>query len=380
MEEKKTIDDGIVYMKNEDNNQDEDLMDDEEIFKDDVPEDGDEEENEEEFEEDGDEDSELDDQEQQHEDDDMSLDSIDEFVNGGKRNENNKSNCKSKGNQNNNKSKDDLEIENPLRKKKNSQLLNNNNKAISNNTNTNSETQAKEEDNLSYDSDEEEENKKLIGRKQKRDNSKKTNNNVSNSNNNEQEDEQIQQVPNSDSEYDIDEIAEIRAIAKKMLRKKDRLDVLYKTYNRYAFSDLDLAPDWFASEEKLHNQPIKPVTKEEVQAEKEMLKQINDRMPKKILEAKGRKKKKLAKRLDKVKKKAQVISNQEEINEFSKLKQIQKLYKREMYRSKEKKKYVVARSFKVDNRKNTRNIKHVDKRMKKDKRAMKAAERRKKRR
>ena len=45
---------------------------------------------------------------------------------------------------------------------------------------------------------------------------------------------------------------------------------------------------------------------------------------------------------------------------------------------KEKKKYVVNRSFKVKQGKNSRNVKFVDKRLKKDKRAMKAQERRKK--
>ena len=57
---------------------------------------------------------------------------------------------------------------------------------------------------------------------------------------------------------------------------------------------------------------------------------------------------------------------------------LQKLYKREIHRSKEKKKYVVARSNRVDTRKDTRTVKHVDRRLKKDKRALKRAEKRKK--
>jgi AdoMet-dependent rRNA methyltransferase SPB1 len=251
----------------------------------------------------------------------------------------------------------EMEIDNPLRKKKN----------VKKEATKAKEIKDDDENNLSYDTDEEE--KKFLGKKQKRDNKNKS-------------EEDIEHVPqdSDEDEYDSDEVAEIRAIAKKMLRKKDRLDILYKTYNRFAFSDIDQAPAWFAEEERQHNQPSKPVTKEEIQAEKEELKKINDRMPKKILEAKARKKNKLNKKLDKIKKKAQVISNQEEISEFSKLKQIQKLYKKEYERSKEKKKYVVSRSFKVDNRKNTRNIKHVDRRLKKDKRAMKAIDRRKKKR
>jgi AdoMet-dependent rRNA methyltransferase SPB1 len=162
-----------------------------------------------------------------------------------------------------------------------------------------------------------------------------------------------------------------------MLSKKSRLDIFNKTYNRYAFQDLDQAPDWFQDDEKKHSQASKPVTKEEILKEKEILKQVNDRMPKKVVEAINKKKMRLKRRMEKVKKKAQVISNQDEINEFSKIKQIERLYKKELSKNKEKKKYVVSRSSRVKAGKNSRNIKHVDKRLKKDKRAVKASEKRK---
>lgn len=256
------------------------------------------------------------------------------------------------------------EIENPLRKKKNTKLTTVERSAKSDDKSLLNSTM-NEEDNLSSDTDEED-NKKLTGKKTKR-------NNIQ-----EKDSENKKELLDSDGEeYDSDEVAEIRAIAKKMLRKKDRLDILYKTYNRYAFSDLKQAPDWFASEEQQHNKPTKPVTKEEIMSEKEILKKFNDRVPKKILEAKARKKNKLAKRMDKVKKKAQIIVNQDEINEFSKIKQIEKLYKKELRNNKEKKKYVVSRSFKVNKGKNSRNIRHVDRRLKKDKRAQKARDKKK---
>ena len=334
-------DDGIVYMKND--NPDEDLMDDDALA------DGEDEDEEMEsanadvdVDSDEEEDSDL---EMEPEKEDKLNDSIDEYLND-----------------------EEIEIENPLRKKKNQKKDNKDNLAAEKEI-------VDEENNLSSDTDEEE--KKFIGKKQKRDNKALKKDGI------DEDNKGIDVVPkdsDSEDEYDNDEIAEIRAIATKMLRKKDRLDVLYKTYNRFAFSDLDQAPGWFAEDENQHNVPSKPVTKDEINAQKEILKQVNDRMPKKVLEAKSRKKKKLQKRLDKVKKKAQVISNQDEINEFSKVKQIQKLYKKELNKSKEKKRYVVARSNKVDNRKDTRNVKHVDKRMKKDKRALKAIDKRKKKR
>ena len=164
-----------------------------------------------------------------------------------------------------------------------------------------------------------------------------------------------------------------------MLRKKTRLDILNKSYNRYAFEDDDKVPNWFIEEEKLHNVPQKPVTKQEVLAEKEYLRKFNVRIPKKVLEAKARKKNKLQKRLQKIKQKAEAISKQDEYTEISKVKQIEKLYKRELSKGKEKKRYIISRSNKNNIGKDSRNVKHVDRRLKKDKRAIKAREKRKKR-
>ena len=185
----------------------------------------------------------------------------------------------------------------------------------------------------------------------------------------------------SDSEndgYNSDDKAEIRAIAKKMLRKKERIKILNASYNRYAFEDDEKVPKWFLDEESKHNKPQKPITKAEVLAEKEYLKKITVRMPKKVLEAKARKRNRLNKRLQKIKKQAENIANQDEYTEISKVRQIEKLYKREINKSKDKKKYVISRSWSNNRGKDTRNVKHVDRRLKKDKRAIKAREKRNK--
>ena len=163
-----------------------------------------------------------------------------------------------------------------------------------------------------------------------------------------------------------------------MLRKKERLKILNSSYNRYAFEDDEKVPKWFLEDEAKHNKPIKPVTKAEVLAEKEYLRKITVRMPKKILEAKARKRNKLNKRLQKIRKQAEGIANQDEYTEISKVKQIEKLYKREINKSKEKKKYIISRSWSNNKGKDSRNIRHVDRRMKKDKRAIKAREKRNK--
>ena len=62
---------------------------------------------------------------------------------------------------------------------------------------------------------------------------------------------------------DSDGIAETRAIAKLMLRKKTRGEILDNSFNRYAFHDDPGAlPSWFKDDEGKHNKAALPVTKE----------------------------------------------------------------------------------------------------------------------
>ena len=265
--------------------------------------------------------------------------------------------------------KNDIIINNPLRKAK---KIEQGNKEISKNIkNKKADDQSEEEDNnLSYDTDEE------LNEEKKDINENNNNNNLLNKKTNRPKDES-----SSDEEsdgYNSDEKAEIRAIAKKMLRKKERLKILNSSYNRYAFEDDGKVPKWFLEDESKHNKPQKPITKAEVLAEKEYLKKITVRMPKKVLEAKARKRNRLNKRLQKIKKQAEGIANQDEYTEISKVKQIEKLYKREINKSKEKKKYIISRSWNNNKGKDSRNVRHVDRRMKKDKRAVKAREKRNK--
>ena len=265
--------------------------------------------------------------------------------------------------------KNDIIINNPLRKAK---KIEQGNKEISKNIkNKKADDQSEEEDNnLSYDTDEE------LNEEKKDINENNNNNNLLNKKTNRPKDES-----SSDEEsdgYNSDEKAEIRAIAKKMLRKKERLKILNSSYNRYAFEDDGKVPKWFLEDESKHNKPQKPITKAEVLAEKEYLKKITVRMPKKVLEAKARKRNRLNKRLQKIRKQAEGIANQDEYTEISKVKQIEKLYKREINKSKEKKKYIISRSWNNNKGKDSRNVRHVDRRMKKDKRAVKAREKRNK--
>lgn len=116
-------------------------------------------------------------------------------------------------------------------------------------------------------------------------------------------------------------MAETRALAKIMLRKKARNELLEGTYNRYAnFDDPSVLPAWFVEEENKHYKPVPIVTREQLDEEKRLLKEYNERPSKKVMEAKARKKKRLSKAMQKVKAKAQVIAEQEDMKEGNKMK------------------------------------------------------------
>ncbi|KAL3538981.1 hypothetical protein ACH5RR_002347 [Cinchona calisaya] len=142
-------------------------------------------------------------------------------------------------------------------------------------------------------------------------------------------------------EDDVETKAEILAYAKKMLSKKQREEILDDAYNKYMFHDVGL-PKWFIDEEKRHYQPIKPITKEEAAAMRAQFKEIDARPAKKVAEAKARKKRATFRNLEKVRKKANSISDQADINDRSKRKMIEQLYSKGTPK-RPKKEYVVAK-------------------------------------
>ncbi|KAK7264286.1 hypothetical protein RJT34_31893 [Clitoria ternatea] len=165
-----------------------------------------------------------------------------------------------------------------------------------------------------------------------------------------------------ESEDDIEAKAEILAYAKKMMRKKQREQILDDAYNKYMFDDQGL-PKWFLDEERRHRQPIKPITKEEIAAMRAQFKEIDARPAKKVAEAKARKKRVAMRKLEKVRKKANAISDQTEISDRSKRKQIDQLYRKAVPKRPQKE-YVVAKKG-VQVRAGKGKV-LVDRRMKKD--------------
>lgn len=166
-----------------------------------------------------------------------------------------------------------------------------------------------------------------------------------------------------DSDEDgIETKAEILACAKKMLTKKQREEMLDDAYNKYMFHDEGL-PKWFLDEEKRHRQPIKPVTKEEVAAMRAQFKEIDARPAKKVAEAKARKKRVAFRKLEKVRKKANSISDQADISDRSKRKMIEQLYKKAAPKKPEREYVVAKKGVQV---KTGKGKVLVDRRMKKD--------------
>ena len=169
-----------------------------------------------------------------------------------------------------------------------------------------------------------------------------------------------------DEDMDDDTKAEVLAYAHKMLRKKQREQILDDAYNKYMFDDVGL-PKWFAEDEKRHTVPMKPITKEEVAAMKAQFREIDARPSKKVAEAKARKKRVAAKKLEKARQKADIVADQSDINEQSKAKMIDKIYRKAVSTQRPKKEYVVAKKG-VQVRTGKGKV-LVDPRMKKDKRS-----------
>ncbi|XP_004248814.1 uncharacterized protein [Solanum lycopersicum] len=165
-----------------------------------------------------------------------------------------------------------------------------------------------------------------------------------------------------ESGVDIDRKAEILSVAKKLILKKQREAMMDDGYNKYMFVDEGL-PKWFVDEEKRHRQLIMPVTKEEIAAMRAQFKEINARPAKKVAEAKARKKRAAQRKLEKIRKKANSISDQADVSDRSKSRMIEQLYRKATPKRAEREYVVAKKGVQV---KVGRGKVLVDRRMKKD--------------
>ncbi|NXH20723.1 SPB1 protein, partial [Bucco capensis] len=111
--------------------------------------------------------------------------------------------------------------------------------------------------------------------------------------------------------------------------KKARRDLIDDSFNRYSFNEEEgELPEWFAAEEKQHRCRQVPVDKQTVEAYRQRWREINARPIKKVAEAKARKKRRMLKKLEQMKKKAESVVNTVDISEREKVAQLRRIYKK----------------------------------------------------
>ncbi|XP_063156791.1 pre-rRNA 2'-O-ribose RNA methyltransferase FTSJ3 [Candoia aspera] len=162
--------------------------------------------------------------------------------------------------------------------------------------------------------------------------------------------------------------------------RKAKRDLIDGSFNRYTFNEEEgELPEWFVQEEQQHRRKPLPVDRQTVEEYRQRWHEINARPIKKIAEAKARKKRRMLKKLEQMKKKAESVVNIVDISEREKAAQLRSIYKKAgLGKEKRQVTYVVAK--KGAGRKVRRpagvkgHFKVVDRRLKKDTRAQKHKE------
>lgn len=157
-----------------------------------------------------------------------------------------------------------------------------------------------------------------------------------------------------------------------IMSKKRKRDLLDSGWNRFMFDDRDAdLPDWFVKEEQMHMRSHKQLDPRVVAAYRDQQKDLNVKTIKKVVEAKARKKRKLAKKMEKAKKKAEGLLENPDLGAREKASEIKRMYKKAAASVKKEVTYVVARKHSTGARaKRPKGVKgqfkQVDPRMKKD--------------
>ncbi|XP_067398972.1 pre-rRNA 2'-O-ribose RNA methyltransferase FTSJ3 [Emydura macquarii macquarii] len=168
--------------------------------------------------------------------------------------------------------------------------------------------------------------------------------------------------------------------------RKAKRDLIDDSFSRYTFNEEEgELPDWFQQEEGQHRRKQLPVDRQTVEEYRQRWRQINARPIKKVAEAKARKKRRMLKKMEQMKKKAEAVVSTVDISEREKVAQLRSIYKKAgLGKEKREVTYLVAK--KGVGRRVRRpagvkgHFKVVDGRMKKDVRARKGKEQTKRRR
>uniref|UniRef100_A0AAY5EK60 pre-rRNA processing protein FTSJ3 n=1 Tax=Electrophorus electricus TaxID=8005 RepID=A0AAY5EK60_ELEEL len=87
-------------------------------------------------------------------------------------------------------------------------------------------------------------------------------------------------------------------------------------------------PAWFVDDERKHRKRPVPVTREMVEEYKQKWREINARPIKRLAEAKARKKRRMLKKMEQAKKKAEAVVNTADVSEREKMAQLKSIYKK----------------------------------------------------
>ncbi|TRY60351.1 hypothetical protein DNTS_025767 [Danionella cerebrum] len=127
--------------------------------------------------------------------------------------------------------------------------------------------------------------------------------------------------------------------------KKRERDLINDSFHRFANSeDATEIPAWFVDDEKKHRKRPVPLTREMVEEYKQKWREINARPIKRVAEAKARKKRRMLKKMEEAKKKAESVVNTVDISEREKMAQLKSIYKKAgVGKEKRELTYVVAK-------------------------------------
>ncbi|KAI6007323.1 Spb1 C-terminal domain-containing protein [Pisolithus albus] len=174
--------------------------------------------------------------------------------------------------------------------------------------------------------------------------------------------------------------AEAVTLAQQLVnRKVTTTRLIDDGFNRYSLNAKDGLPTWFLDDEAKHYKPNIPITKEAVITLRARQRALDARPIKKIAEAKGRKRLRAARRLEKAMKRAEVVNANADMTENEKAKQIEALMKKGASKAKRKEvKVIVAKGGYKGVKGRPKGVKGrytmVDARMKKEVRAQKRRE------
>ncbi|KAM9358506.1 pre-rRNA 2'-O-ribose RNA methyltransferase FTSJ3 [Symphorus nematophorus] len=164
--------------------------------------------------------------------------------------------------------------------------------------------------------------------------------------------------------------------------KKRARDLVDSSFHRFASSEESWqVPDWFLDDELKHRKKPVPVTREMVEEYKQKWKEIDARPIKRVAEAKARKKRRMLKKMEQAKKKAEAVVNTVDISEREKMAQLKSIYKKAgLGKEKREVTYVVTKKGAGKKVRRPPGVKGafkvVDSRMKKDMRGMQRKEQR----